>query len=155
MTDDDSSLHRPDLAEHGDLLRLIADGLDRVEPLPPHLLELAYNARDLSAVEAELAELVFDSLTVAQPMRSDRELEARFLSFANENITLDLSLLTDGRSIVGEISPAAASEVLLEVAGEDPIAFPVDELGRFTATSDRVTFRLRVSGLLITQWISR
>lgn len=155
MTDDSTSLNDPELAEHLDVLRLLGDGLDQVEPIPAHLLELAYNARDMAAVEAELAELVFDSLAAAQPMRSGQEMEARFLSFANENITVDLSLLADGRTIVGEISPATAGEVLLEVAGEPPLPVAVDEIGRFIAVSDHVTFRLRVAGLLVTQWITR
>ncbi len=155
MTDDHSSINDPDLAEHLDILRLLGDGLDLVEPIPPHLLDLAYNARDMTAVEAELAELVFDSLADTQPMRSEQEMEARFLSFANENITIDLSLLSDGRSIVGEISPPVTQEVLLEATGAAPMAFPVDEIGRFVARSESVTFRFRVAGLLVTQWISR
>ncbi len=139
-----------------EVLALLAAALERTEAIPAHALELAYSARFMPSMEAVLADLVYDSYATAQPvMRRGTENEARFLSFTNENVTLDISLLADGHTIVGEIDPAVSRELVFE--GIEGLSLPVliDEFGRFRLTSQENSFRLRVTGHLVTQWITR
>jgi hypothetical protein len=148
--------HGDDLGEHLELLASIGAALDQIEPLPPHLVEVAYGARLMSEMEAELAELVFDSHSTEQPaMRNEAEVESRFLSFANDNLTVDLSLLPDNRTVVGEIDPVVASELVVEGPHATSVAVPIDEFGRFTITLDASSFKLRVAGYLVTPRITR
>ena len=148
--------HSDDLSEYADLLATLDAALDKASPLPPHLLEVAYGARLMAEMEAELAELVFDSLTAERSaVRNETEAESRFLSFANDNLTVDLSLLADGRSLVGEIDPVVTVELLVETPHGPAVAVPVDEHGRFTLTIDAPSFRLRIPGHLVTPQITR
>lgn len=139
-----------------DLLALLAKALNCLEPVPTNAREQAYSARHMSAIDASLALLVFDSHLSSQPiMRRGQESEARFLSFTNENLRLELSLLADGRTIVGDIDPAVAREVEVEEEDGHSVTAVADEYGRFRVTSEAVSFRLRVTGHLVTQWIRR
>jgi hypothetical protein len=110
----------------------------------------------MAAVEAEVAELVFDSLTMPTvPMRRGAEGESRFLSFTNDHLTVDLVLLGDRRTIVGQVDPAIADRVCLELSDDRSVDTDVDQFGRFRTVCDAPSFRLRVPGHLVTQWVSR
>ena len=148
---------RPDLEDADrELLQLISVALEQAEPVPPAALDQALAARLMSAVEAEVAELVFDSLTMpTAPMRRGAEGESRFLSFTNDHLTVDLVLMADRRTIVGQLDPAIADEVRLELSHGVMVDTAVDRFGRFRTTCDAASFRLRVPGHLVTPWISR
>jgi hypothetical protein len=153
MTTPTNDFHELDDLE---LLDLIRRGFDRLEPEPAHLKEMAYGARFMDKLDAELAELIFDSLTTPGPaVRRGGEHEARLLSFSNDHLTLDVSLAADKRTILGEIDPAIASEVVLEPRDGPPIEVDIDEFGRFRVLSDAPSFRIRVTGRLVTPWIDR
>lgn len=137
-------------------LDLLAKGLAQLEPLPATALEQAYGAHHMAALSAEVATLTFDSSDTKRPvLRRGRENESRFLRFTNDSSTLDLSLLADGETIVGEIDPVIAGELVLEDEDDRIVAVPVDQYGRFRVSSKARTFRLRVIDHLVTQWISR
>lgn len=147
-----------DLSEHEGLLASVATALDRIEPLPRRLLEVAYGARLMSEMEADLAELIFDSHDaedLALRAEAETETESRFLSFANDHLTIDLSLLADGRSVVGEIDPVVTDVLVVESPGSPPVTVPIDGHGRFTLTLDAPSFRLRIPGHLVTPQITR
>lgn len=137
-------------------LELLSQALEQFEPIPPTTLEQAYGAHHMAALSAEVATLIFDSSNAAQPvMRRGGENESRFLRFTNDNTTLDLSLLADGETIVGEIDPVIADQLVLEDDDDSSVIVPVDQFGRFRVSSKARTFRLRVVDHLVTQWISR
>jgi hypothetical protein len=139
-----------------ELLDLMRRGFHRLEPEPAHLKELAYGARFMDKLEAELAELIFDSFTAPGPaVRRGGESEARLLSFSNDHLTLDVSLAADKRTILGEIDPAIATELVLEPRDGSPVEVTIDEFGRFFVLSDAPSFRIRVTGHLVTPWIDR
>jgi hypothetical protein len=138
-------------------LDLLAEALDSAERVPAHLLDVAYSARLMAAVDAELARLVFDSRADAGAalLRRGAENQARLLSFSNDHVTLDVSLSADGQTILGEIFPVFATEVMLETRDGDTLSETIDEFGRFRVSSDATSFRLRVTGSLVTPWIDR
>jgi hypothetical protein len=88
-------------------------------------------------------------------MRST-DTDVRLLSFVNDNMTLDLELHGDGRTIVGQMSPAPDGEASIEVDGDDDVVLDVDKLGRFRVTVDATaSIRFRVVGQLVTPWFAR
>ena len=144
MTTDDAALERQ-----------VAAGLDRLEPVAPAALAAAYGAVGLATVEAELAALVYDSRAPELVLTRAEEAQARIVTFANDHLTIDLELLADGRTIVGELQPAEAVPVELETVGHGSVAVVADEFGRFRLVSDATSLRIRVVGRLVTPWITR
>ena len=100
----------------------------------------------LVTVEAELAALVYDSRGAELALARSEEAQARIVTFANDHLTVDLELLADGRTIVGELQPAEAATVELETVGQGRVTTVADEYGRFRLTSDATSLRIRVVG---------
>ena len=143
--------------QHDDaaLEQLLAAGLDAVEPVPEAALTAAYGAVGLVTVEAELAALIYDSRQPELVLTRSQEAQARIVTFANDHLTVDLELLADGRTIVGELQPAEVATVELETVGQGGVVATADEFGRFRLASDATSFRIRVVGRLVTPWITR
>jgi hypothetical protein len=137
------------------LEQLVAGGLAAVEPVPAAALGAAYGAIGLVTVDAELAALVYDSLGPELVLTRSDEAQARIVTFANDHLTVDLELLADGRTIVGELQPAEAATVELETVGQERVSVAADEFGRFRLVSDATSLRIRVIGRLVTPWITR
>jgi len=134
---------------------LVAAGLATVEAVPASAREAAYGAVGLATVEAELAALVYDSRQPELVLTRGGEAEARMVTFANDHLTIDLELLADGRTIVGELQPAEAVQIELETVGHERVCVVADEFGRFRLVSDATSFRIRVVSRLVTPWITR
>ena len=139
-----------------ELLAMLASVLDTAEPIPAAAIDAAYAAIEMDMLSEELAVLAFDSSLAGTlvEMRST-EAEVRLLSFVNDHLTVDLELHGDGRTIVGQVSPATGQP--LQVEGDDGSTMGVatDEFGRFRLTAPSGAIRLRAVGLLITPWITR
>jgi len=135
--------------------QLVSDMLERVEPVPERALRAAYEARQLRSLAAELATLLYDSERDGDLLLTrTSEAEVRLLSLANDHLSVELSLLPDGETIVGELSPVDdVSEVVVETSDDD-LVVGVDQFGRFRATVVGPV-RIRVTGKLITPWITR
>jgi hypothetical protein len=134
--DDDEDID--DLA----LLGHLADGLPTDEPEPTDLLRLAVDAAwQLRRSDATVAELVGDDLAEAVEVRGDRP--GRFLTYAMGDVTLELDLRPDGRTVVGQLLPAERLAVTL-VSGRDTEPVSVDDLGRFRLVSTAPLLVLRV-----------
>jgi hypothetical protein len=134
--DDDADLD--DLA----LLGHLADQLETDEPAPTGLLRLAVDAAwQLRRTDATVAGLVGDDMAEAIGVRGDRP--GRFLTYAMGDVTLELDLRPDGRTVVGQLLPAERLAVALVTGGAtEPV--PVDDLGRFRLVSTVPLLVLRV-----------
>jgi len=137
------------------LEQLVGGALSAVEPVSPAALAAAYGAVGLVTVEAELAALVYDSLRPQLALTRSEEAQALIVTFANDHLTVDLELLADGRTIVGELQPAEPATVELETVGQDRVSVAADEFGRFRFVSGATSLRIRVVGRLVTPWITR
>ncbi|MDH4145287.1 MAG: hypothetical protein OEY23_08965 [Acidimicrobiia bacterium] len=96
-----------DQAEFDDeaLLRLLRPYVDQVDGPSPLSYELAYAALELSTLDAELAELTFDSALAADEelLAIRASLSRRFLSFAlGDGLALELDVLE--RRVVGTVA---------------------------------------------------
>lgn len=149
----------------GELQGLLA----RVDPVPPELLDQVRRSFCWRTIDAELAELSFDSLTdqeSALAVRSggDTALEPRMLGFGavvlgeELSIEVEVSSSGDGCVLVGQVSPAGASAVEVQEGGGGSTEVPVDELGRFViepVPGGPVRLRVEHAGRVVqTTWVS-
>src|SRR4029453_11545643 len=94
------------------LLAVLTHVIDETAPVPADALATAM-AADLSGLDAELAELVFDSLLDqgGTTMRDDPG-DVRSLTFTSGDRTIEVDLADGG--LVGRVSPAEDTPVELE-----------------------------------------
>ncbi len=159
MTTHDDEQNDPLVAE---LRELFAHG----DPVPRLVTETAKASLGWRRLDADLAELLSDSLDVESyaVVRGDATL--RSVSFAADRLTIDLEIRGDGpqQTLLGQLSPSAETRVEVQTASEPkPMEVRSDRLGRFRATvAAGSSIRLRVaigdpdqsSGWIETSWIS-
>jgi hypothetical protein len=141
-----------------ELVRRLARAAAVHDPVPPELLTFAGEAFTWRTVDAELAELVADSLeTAGAGLRGGSDV--RLLTFTAGDRQLDVELLTEGAShrLVGELTPPQPARVLVEHAGGTSTE-ETDELGRFLlADVPPGRFRLRCEPAdgpaVVTPWL--
>lgn len=73
-----------------------------LDPVPPALLQAAVDAFALRDLEARVAELTFDSLLDALPVRGAAA-APRMLTFSAGEVTLDVELTEEG--LIGQVLP--------------------------------------------------
>ena len=139
-----------------ELLSLIGASFDDVAPTPAAALDAARAAIGMRDLEGQLAELIFDSWRQDQVTATrSAATEARLLSFALDDVTLDVELHADGTTLLGQVSPEGRHVVELETADGVLVDVGADDFGRFRHVAAIGPVRLRVGSRLITPWISR
>lgn len=112
----------------------------RLDPVPQEALAAAKVGFVWRTIDAELAELTYDSLLEDQPLAGVRGTPAsdaaRFLSFASElaQLTVEIEAVTEGgrRRLVGQLVPPQPGEIEVRHAAGS-VTVEADELGRFSA----------------------
>ena len=139
-----------------ELLSLIRASFDDVAPTPPAAIDAARAAFGMRDLDGQLAELIFDSWREdhVAATRSGTA-EARLLSFALDDVTLDVEQHADGTTLLGQVSPEGRHVVELETADGVLTDVGADDFGRFRYVAAIGPIRLRVGARLITPWISR
>lgn len=125
---------KPGGSELEEELRRAAASLD---PVPPELLRAAADAFSWRTVDAELAELVYDSLLdQAGPSLVRGPQDRRLLSFQAGAVTIDLQVTRKGsaRDLIGQLAPPQQASIEIR-AGSGIVTVDADELGRFRAGS--------------------
>lgn len=125
-----------------------------LDPVPVDLRQLAVDAYAFRDLDAAVAELVFDSLVDALPVRGAEDVP-RMLTFSAGELTVDVEVGEDG--LMGQVLPPAPVRIELLGGSRAPEPVPVDELGRFShasAPSGPFALRLRTDGeVLVTEWL--
>jgi hypothetical protein len=109
----------------------------RMEPVPPRLIQAAIDSFTWRTIDADLAELVFDSVSDRHEsalVRGSRQ--DRLLSFRAGEVTIELEVTVTGstRGLTGQIAPPQPAVVQIRHSdGEVTVA--ADELGCFCADS--------------------
>lgn len=133
----------------------------RLEPVPPELLRGAAGAFAWRDIDAELAELVFDSALDADEATLVRgSPERRLVSFAGGGLTIDVEVTHAGRfrTVMGQIDPPQRGAVDIR-RRQETVTVEADELGRFQAgplAPGPLSLRLRpvVGSLVVTDWVA-
>ena len=157
-------------AARGDTLLVELGGLfDRLDPVPPELIDQARQIFCWRSVDAELAELSFDSflereLVLAVRSGDGSVLGPRMLGFGavvdGEDLSIEVEVSAiDGQcTMIGQLVPAGARSIGVQARDGDVFAVPVDEVGRFSVRpvpSGPVRLQVEHSGRLVqTTWVS-
>jgi hypothetical protein len=119
------------------LLGAVRDMLDRVDPPPVWMVDLAKLSYELRSIDAELAELVADS-RVDEPAVAVRAAATtagpRMLTFESDDLLVEVEVGDDGRGgslLTGQLVPPQPARVELRQPDRPPYFVEADELGRF------------------------
>ena len=143
------------------LIDHIAAAFDSIEPVPADLTDIAFAAIGMRTLDAQLAELVFDSWAQDQQlaMRSTAT-ASHVMSFSVTEGVVDVEVHTDG-AVIGQIeidntdsTAASIQSLTVELGSGATETVEVDEFGRFRLIVTASTFRLRL-GTIVTPWITR
>ncbi|MFG2883492.1 hypothetical protein ACGFYV_14520 [Streptomyces sp. NPDC048297] len=125
-----------------------------LDPVPEALIQLALDAYALHDLDARIAELAFDSLVDALPVRGVPA-APRMLTFQAGDLTLDVEVTGEG--LIGQVLPPqpARIEVLAGPRSARPV--DVDTLGRFASEAPPpgpFALRLRTGDeVIVTEWL--
>ncbi|MEU0243381.1 hypothetical protein ABZ192_03505 [Streptomyces sp. NPDC006235] len=125
-----------------------------LDPLPAELQQIAVDAYALHDLDARVAELTFDSLVDALPVRGAGD-APRMLTFQAGEVTVDVEVTAQG--LMGQVLPPQPAGI--EVLGGPRPGSPLtaDDLGRFTAAtppSGPFALRLRTGeDVVVTEWL--
>ncbi|KMS76376.1 hypothetical protein ACM01_06185 [Streptomyces viridochromogenes] len=125
-----------------------------LDPVPAQLRQTAVDAFALHDLDARIAELTFDSVVDAIPVRGVTD-APRMLTFRAGDVTVDVEVTAQG--LMGQVLPP--HKAWIEVLGGPQSAVPVvaDDMGRFTSDappSGPFALRLRTGGeVVVTEWL--
>ncbi|ELS58258.1 hypothetical protein STVIR_0809 [Streptomyces viridochromogenes Tue57] len=125
-----------------------------LDPVPPELRQIAVEAYALHDLDARIAELTFDSVVDAIPVRGATD-APRMLTFRAGEVTVDVEVTAQG--LMGQVLPPQQARI--EVLGGPQTATPVmaDDMGRFSSDappSGPFALRLRTGGeIVVTEWL--
>ncbi|MEU0580131.1 hypothetical protein ABZ465_23145 [Streptomyces griseoincarnatus] len=125
-----------------------------LDPVPPALLQSAVDAFALRDLEARVAELTFDSLVDAIPVRGAAA-APRMLTFSADGTTLDVELTEEG--LIGQVLPPAPARIEVLTGSRPSTTATADDMGRFTApVTPSGPFALRLlttDETVMTEWL--
>ncbi|MFE6199759.1 hypothetical protein [Streptomyces sp. NPDC057838] len=125
-----------------------------LDPVPAELQQLAVDAYALHDLDAEVAELAFDSLVDALPVRG-APAAPRMLTFRAGEVTVDVEVTPDG--LLGQVLPPQPARIEVLGGPRPGVPLTADDLGRFTAhapPSGPFALRLRTGGaVVVTEWL--
>lgn len=141
-------------------LRVIARYVD---PVPVDAVRVAKESHVWRTIDAELADLVYDSLVDQdEPAPTRGAGEPRLLTFRAGELTIEIEAVGDGATcdLFGQIVPAGPRRVRLHHPG-GLVELAVDDLGRFGhrgVPSGPARVQFRVPGeasdvVIVTQWV--
>ena len=150
-------IHDDTIDSEDGLLALLGQALAATDPPPAHVLNGARAAHTWRTIDAELAELVFDSARELTGVRSEDV--KRQVTFEAPGIEIEIMVVDQAtRRLVGQLIPQQESKI--ELVSDDGISSMItDRLGRFSF--DEVApgpVRLVVTGdddrpLVQTEWV--
>jgi hypothetical protein len=126
-----------------------------LDPVPAALRHIAVEAFALHDLDSRIAELAFDSVVDALPVRGATG-TPRMLTFHAGEVTVDVELTPQG--LMGQVLPPQSARI--EVLSGPQAASPLitDDMGRFThETSPTGPFALRLrtdEAVIVTDWVT-
>jgi hypothetical protein len=124
----------PDISDDERLLAALKEALEAHQAVPPEFVELGKNAYAWRNIDAELAQLTYDSAheeRSAPSMRSETA-SIRALTFTSANLTIELEVNED--SMLGQVIPAQEGTIEIQTR-TGATTIPVGEVGYFPIRS--------------------
>ena len=128
------------------LLNELGQLLNRVDPPPSELVEMARQLWTWRTVDTELAALSRDSLIEDRALALRSAEGPRFVTFETPRLVIEVEVVegSGGRRLIGQLDPPGRARLELRGPGP-PITGTVDDLGRFAVQlpSERQRVSLR------------
>ncbi|MFI1707338.1 hypothetical protein [Streptomyces griseoruber] len=125
-----------------------------LDPVPAELCRIAVEAYALHDLDARIAELTFDSLTDAIPVRGAEDVP-RMLTFHTGGLTVDVEVSEEG--LLGQLLPPQSASVEVLHGPRAGASLTADAMGRFvcpTPPTGPFALRLRTGGeVVVTEWM--
>lgn len=141
-------------SDHTDLEAELREAAAILDPVPAGLRLLAVEAYALHDLDAKIAELTFDSLVDAIPVRGAVDVP-RMLTFHTGGLTVDVEVTSHG--IMGQLLPPQSASVEVLDGPRAGAALTADDMGRFasgTRPAGPFALRLRAGGeVVVTEWM--
>ncbi|MFZ0013315.1 MAG: hypothetical protein WAL25_04285 [Acidimicrobiia bacterium] len=139
------------------ILASLRQGLQESDPVPADVAAFAKAAFTWRDIDAELAELDFDSAEEGQPSGVRSSATARMISFQVGKWMLDVEFDQDSGRLIGHITPESQFTVELHTVGA-LFSVESDDVGRFAAegiSPGPVSMVLHFAGgeVIKTQWV--
>jgi hypothetical protein len=115
-----------------ELLTALRQAVRAREAVPADFVEAAKGAFAWRNIDAELAQLTYDSQASAEHALSMRAEAAsiRALTFTSARLTIELEIVGD--SLLGQIVPAQAAEITIQPKVGGGTTLDADDIGRFS-----------------------
>jgi len=141
------------------LLEVLRDAMTARQAVPAHFVETAKNAYAWHNIDAELAQLTYDSCLDKHPAASLRSEEAsiRALTFTSAHLHIEVEVTEE--SLIGQIIPPQTGTIETQAQAGPTAAAPIDEIGCFAieplpAGPFRLHCRTDSGTEVITGWIT-
>jgi len=142
-----------------ELLGELQQAISARRAVPPEFVEAAKNAFMWHNIDAELAQLTYDSTRSSELAAATRSEAAfiRALTFTSARLTIELEVAED--SVLGQIVPAQLATIEVQAQDGPASVISTDEIGCFSISPIPAgPFRLRcqvaASGDILTGWIT-
>ena len=115
-----------------EVLAVLQQALHAERAVPPEFIEAGKNAFAWHNIDAELAQLTYDS-TLDSALELSLRAEAasiRALTFTSAHLTIELEVAQD--SLLGQIIPAQPATIRIQPRGDAETALTTDEIGCFS-----------------------
>ena len=149
----------PEVYDDEELLAVLRQALAERQAVPPEFVEAAKNAFAWHNIDAELAELTYDSSRDAESAPSTRAETAsiRALTFTSAHLTIELEVTHD--SLLGQIVPAQPGTIKVQLRDGAESTVPADRIGCFTirpmpAGTFRLHCKTSADADALTNWIT-
>ena len=149
----------PDGWDDEQLMAALQEAMRAREAVPASFIQTGKNAYAWHNIDAELAQLTYDSasdLSLAAAVRSETA-SIRALTFTSAHLSIEVEVTEE--SLVGQVVPARTGTI--EVQAKEGVAgtIPVDEIGCFAVSPKPASpFRLRYQTAdgtdVVTGWIT-
>ncbi|MBQ1099789.1 hypothetical protein KBY55_27940 [Streptomyces sp. b94] len=125
-----------------------------LDPVPAGLRQTAVDAFALHDLDARVAELTFDSLVDAIPVRGETD-PPRMLTFRADEMTVDVEVTADG--LIGQVLPPGPARIEVLSGPLAHARLTADDMGRFTGGAPPTgpfALRLRTGReVVVTEWL--
>ncbi|MDF2729611.1 MAG: hypothetical protein K0T01_1397 [Acidimicrobiia bacterium] len=137
------------------LLSLLRRGLDQTDSSPADVIEFAKAALSWRTIDADLAQLSYDSIDDSTSVRGVAT--SRMLAFESGELTIDLEHEPLSGHLMGKLDPAGQMTIELHVL-DTVLVTESDEFGRFSFEGIQsgpfaVVIRLEGAEVVKTQWV--
>jgi hypothetical protein len=120
-----------DLWNDDELLAALREAVRARQAVPPEFVQAGKSAFAWHNIDAELAQLTYDSSrdTLYEPALRAETAFIRALTFTSPHLTIELEISED--SVLGQIIPAQRGTIRIQPAEGTETTVPADEIGCF------------------------